>query len=74
MVTSPLLNQSDNTASFGYVVQVYHQPTQRSFEEARGMLINDYQQVLEKQWEEALRKKYPVVVDEKVLSAIVNKK
>jgi len=74
MVTSPLLNQSDNTASFGYVVQVYHQPTQRSFEEARGMLINDYQQVLEKQWEEALRKKYPVLVDEKVLTAIVNKK
>jgi peptidyl-prolyl cis-trans isomerase SurA len=74
MVTSPLLNQSDNTASFGYVVQVYHQPTQRSFDEARGMLINDYQQVLEKQWEEALRKKYPVVVDEKVLKAIVSKK
>lgn len=74
MVTSPLLNQGDNTASFGYVVQVYHQPTQRSFDEARGMLINDYQQVLEKQWEEALRKKYPVVVDEKVLSSIINKK
>lgn len=74
MVTSPLLNQSDNTASFGYVVQVYHQPTQRSFEEARGMLISDYQLVLEKQWEEALRKKYPVVVDEKVLSGIINKK
>ena len=40
----------------------------------KNMQNNDYQHVLEKQWEEALRKKYPVVVDEKVLSAIVNKK
>lgn len=70
MITSPLLNASDNTASFGYIVRVYNQPTQRSFNEARGMIINDYQVVLERQWDEALRKKYPVTVDQKMLTEI----
>lgn len=70
MITTPLLNATDNTASFGYIAQVYHQPTPRSFNEARGMVINDYQTVLEKEWDEALRRKYPVVIDQKVLAEI----
>ena len=35
----------------------------RSFEDARGYVINDYQAVLEKQWLEGLKKKYPVKVN-----------
>ncbi len=70
LLTAPLLNASDNTASFVYIVRVYNQPMQRSFNEARGMVINDYQTVLEQQWDEALRKKYPVAVDQKVLADI----
>ena len=70
MVTQPLLNNMDNTASFGYILKVYEQPTQRSFEEARGMVINDYQVILEKQWDEALRKKYPVQINQQVLAEI----
>ena len=30
-----------------YVFDTYAQPAQRSFDDARGMVINDYQQVLE---------------------------
>lgn len=70
MLTSPLVNVTDNTASFAYIVSVYNQPSQRSFNEARGMVINDYQAILEKQWDEALRKKYPVVINQKVLADI----
>lgn len=70
MFTSPLLNVTDNTASFAYIVDVFTEPTQRSFNEARGMVINDYQAVLEKEWDEALRKKYPVMIDQKVLAQI----
>jgi peptidyl-prolyl cis-trans isomerase SurA len=43
---------------------------QRSFTEARGMVINDYQNVLESKWDESLRKKYPVTIDKKVLEEI----
>jgi peptidyl-prolyl cis-trans isomerase SurA len=34
------------------------------------MVINDYQDILEKQWNETLLKKYPVVIDERVLAEI----
>ena len=70
MITNPLQNPADNSASFAYVLKVYSQPMQRSFEEARGTVINDYQAIIEQQWTESLRKKYPVVIDQKVLAAI----
>lgn len=70
MLTTPLLNKTDNTASFAYIVKIYPQSTQRSFNEAKGMVINDYQEALERQWNEALNKKFPVVIDQKVLAEI----
>ena len=70
MITAPLLNATDNTASFAYIVNAYPQTSQRSFNEAKGLVINDYQALLEKEWDEVLRKKYPVVIDQKVLRDI----
>ena len=70
LITAPLANTTDNTASFAYVIRVYNQPTQRTFAEARGLVINDYQAVLEQRFDEALKKKYPVVIDQKVLESI----
>ncbi len=70
MFTSPLVNETDNTASFAYIVKVHTQPEPRTFEEAKGLVINDYQALLEEQWIKDLRKKYPVVIDQKVLSGL----
>ena len=70
MITTPLLNTNDNTASFAYVAQVYDKPMQRSYQDAKGLVINNYQTILEDKWNEALRKKYPVTIDQKVLSNI----
>lgn len=70
LITTPVVNKTDNTASFAYIVHVNTQPVQRSFNEAKGLVINDYQAVLEQQWDEELRKKYPVVIDQKVLAEI----
>jgi peptidyl-prolyl cis-trans isomerase SurA len=70
MITAPLLNKMDNTASFAYIVKIYPQSTQRSFTEAKGLVINDYQTALEEQWNEALKKKFPVQIDQKVLAEI----
>ena len=53
-----------------YVLNVYDQPAQRSFEEARGLVINDYQAVLEAQWIKSLKKKYPVKINEKLLHTL----
>lgn len=70
MITAPLLNKIDNTSSFAYIIKTYPQSTQRSFNEAKGLVINDYQAALEQQWNEALKKKFPVVIDQKMLAEI----
>ncbi|MES1216501.1 MAG: peptidylprolyl isomerase [Bacteroidota bacterium] len=70
MITNVLVNKGDKTASFAYIINVYPTPMQRSYTEAKGLVINDYQAVLEEQWIAELKKKYPVVVDEKVLASI----
>jgi peptidyl-prolyl cis-trans isomerase SurA len=69
-ITSLNVNQTDNTASFAYIIKVYPQQGPRSFNEARGLVMNDYQVLLEEQWIKELRKKYPVTIDEKVLAEI----
>ncbi|MBP9097807.1 MAG: peptidylprolyl isomerase [Ferruginibacter sp.] len=69
---SSLLKNADGTATFVKYITVYPAGQQRSFEEARGLVINDYQNVLETQWLELLRKKYPVKINEVVVKQILN--
>lgn len=45
-------------------------PMVKTIREARGLVTADYQGYLEKEWIDSLRKKYPVKVNEKVLSTI----
>ena len=70
IVTPPFINKTDNTASFAYIIKSFPQQEQRSFAEAKGLVINDLQKEFEKQWDELLAKKYPVRIDEKVLTEI----
>jgi peptidyl-prolyl cis-trans isomerase SurA len=46
-------------------------PRAKTFAEARGSVINDYQAVLEKQWLGQLRQKYPVKVNEEEIRKLV---
>ena len=70
MVTTPVKNKQDNSYTLTFVEKVFKEPGQRSFEDARGMVISDYQQVLETKWIESLRKKYPVKTSEQVFETI----
>ncbi|MBC7866511.1 MAG: peptidylprolyl isomerase [Gloeobacteraceae cyanobacterium ES-bin-316] len=62
-----IVTNIDGTATFVKYVKLYEANQQRSFEEARGLVINEYQQELEKQWLAELKKKYPVKVNEKMI-------
>ncbi len=64
-------NPTDKTASFAYIIKVYEQSAPRSFNEAKGLVMNDYQAQLEEEWIQSLKKKYPVVIDQKVLQEIM---
>ena len=70
MVTAPLVNNDDKSASFAYIIKIYNSTSPRSFAEAKGLVINDYQNVMEEKWVAQLRKKYPVVINQKVLATL----
>ena len=68
--TSFSSNQADQSISFAYVLNVYRDRSPRNFHDARGFVINDYQNWLEDQWINQLKKKYPVKIEEKVLAGL----
>jgi peptidyl-prolyl cis-trans isomerase SurA len=70
LVTSPVVNKTDGTVSFAYVMKIYPAGMPRNFAEARGLVISDYQNELEKQWVAQLKKKYPVKINEAVFQKI----
>ncbi|HEY8658986.1 MAG TPA: peptidylprolyl isomerase [Hanamia sp.] len=71
LITQPVVNKNDGTAVFTIILKLYtdHQP--RNFEDARGLVINDYQNFLEEKWIEQLKKLYPVKVNEKVFQTLL---
>ncbi|HMO61775.1 MAG TPA: hypothetical protein PKC39_12865 [Ferruginibacter sp.] len=66
-----IIKQNDNTAAFVKVIKVYPALMQRSFDEAKSMVVNEYQQQLEENWMNELAKKYPVKVNQPVLQALL---
>jgi peptidyl-prolyl cis-trans isomerase SurA len=70
VVTSPLKNATDGSVSFAYVLKTYPTGLPRNYNDAKGLVINDYQTELDKQWLAELKKKYPVRIDEKVFEQI----
>lgn len=70
-VATPLVvNPGDNSTSFAFITQVFNRPEPRSFDEARGLVMNDYQAKLEEEWMKKLKKKYPVVINQQAVSAL----
>ena len=70
MVTGIIKNKDDNSASFAILFKIYPLPAQKSFEDARGDVVTDFQDAIDKRWIADLRKKYPVKVNEDVLKSI----
>jgi len=71
LILAPQVNSTDNTASFVKVLQLFPANQQRSFEEARGLVINEYQNHLEEKWVAELKKKYPVKIVEAVFQSLL---
>ncbi len=70
-ITEITVNPVDGSAVFAKVVRQYDANLQRSFDEAKGLVINDYQNILEERWINELRKKYPVKVNESVFQSLL---
>lgn len=70
LMTANVKNETDNSATFCYILKVYNNREPRSFQDARGFVINDYQTYLEEKWVTELKKKYPVTVNEAVFKKL----
>ena len=53
-------------------VNAIFEETQKSFEEAKGMILTDYQNFKETNWIEELRTKYPIIINEDALQRVKN--
>ncbi len=66
--------KADLPDSTGFVsVEKIIPPAPKTLDEARGYIIADYQDQLEKEWVASLQAKYPVIVNEPVLMSLVKK-
>ncbi|MEP6711057.1 MAG: peptidylprolyl isomerase [Ferruginibacter sp.] len=68
---SAIVTNADGTAGFVKYLHIYEPNQPRSFEDAKGLVINDYQNVLEQDWLRRLKIKYPVKINEAVLKQLV---
>ncbi len=68
---SAVAKNTDGTATFIKYIHFYPAGQLRSFEEAKGLVINDYQNVLEERWVAELRKKYPVKINETAVKSLL---
>lgn len=69
---TPVAKLNDSSYQFILVKQIVN-PEPKSLKEAKGYIVSDYQEYLEKTWLSDLRKKYPVNVDEAVLKSLIKK-
>jgi len=70
LITATYKSESDNSATFCYIIKLYNERQPRSFADARGFVINDYQAWLEDKWIVELKKKYPVIINETVFKSL----
>jgi len=70
-ISEVVVSQVDGNASFIKLIHHYSANLQRSFDEAKGMVINDYQNILEEKWIGELKNKYPVKINEAVFQSLL---
>lgn len=64
----------ENNGRINYVVvESIEAPRQKTFEEARGAVISDYQNYLEKQWIDGMKAKTKIDIDETLVKKLITK-
>ena len=71
-ITQPVINDQDGSVVFTQILTLYPANEPKSFEEARGMVISDYQKVLEEKWLEKLHQLYPVKINKSTFNKLLN--
>jgi peptidyl-prolyl cis-trans isomerase SurA len=64
-------NPVDGNSIFVKLIRQYKANVPRNFDEAKGLVTNDYQNVLEEKWIADLKNKYPVKINEAVFQSLL---
>ncbi len=67
---SDVININETNFSIVKTIKIMN-PEPMEFKKAKGMVINDFQEYLEKQWIKELRKKYPVKINKRALKKVI---
>jgi len=67
------LRAADGSYTLTFTQEVFQTAAPKTLEDARGYVVAEYQDVLEKEWNAALRAKYPVRVEEAVFRSMVKR-
>ncbi len=70
-VSEIVVNPVDGNTGFIKLLNYFAANLQRNFDEARGLVINDYQNILEEKWINELKKKYTVKINEAVFQSLL---
>ncbi len=70
-ITEATVSNIDNNSSFIKFIRYYNAGLQRNFDESKGLVINDYQNLLEDKWIADLKNKYPIKVNEPVFQSLL---
>jgi peptidyl-prolyl cis-trans isomerase SurA len=70
-ITETVKNTYGDGAGFVKVLRVYPARLQRTFDEAKILVINEYQKQLEDNWMNEMTKKYPVKINSAVLQSLL---
>lgn len=68
-----IINHGNGSYTVISAKEVYAAPAPKTLDEARGYVVAEYQDYLEKQWNEKMRHEYPMKINEKVFKSMVKK-
>ncbi len=71
-ISKPVFEKDNKHADIVWIENIFP-AGQKSYKDAKGLVIADYQNLLQKRWVESLRKKYPVHINQKVLKKLEKK-
>jgi len=71
-ISTPTINNGLKISTFKKIDDVI-EPAPKTLKEAKGYIISDYQDVLEQQWIEELKKAYKVSLKKKTLKSLIKK-
>lgn len=69
-ISEPIKGKKGATYSFDKLVSI-EEPRIKTLKEARGYVVADYQDLLERNWVQALQEKYPIEVNDRVYNSLL---